>query len=288
MKREEKIQSEIIAVGKAFETYPTILLNGPATTCLRRIQDAALFTYHYSPQDDDFFRKDQHPDALILDCREVNPEQAREVRDRLSSIPSRLPKRFLVLLRIDRLHNNSAQSLLKLTEEPPNHLRIIMTTDRPWAILPTIHSRSISYDIDPPTKPELEEELKLLGLDDPLWRASICGGVTDVALELEIQPTKEWHKVWSSCVAGSRPGPDFPYQWAEKMQELSEATRISCWSILATLAARQPSSPFWRQIAITAIKERERAIQGRSNKITSATALVHIHAYAKTASKRRT
>lgn len=287
MTAQERLQNEINVLTVAMRQYPTLLLIGPPSTGMKRVGSAIVQTHSLSPGDGSLILSGNHPDCLIIDGTEADPKEVRESRDRLSSLPSRLGRRYLFLYRADRLHSNATQSLLKLIEEPYPYLTSLVFTDRPEAVLPTIHSRSIPVTIDPPNQEELEEELRQEGIEEPVWRASIAGTFPDVARTLDVKLTKEWHKIWSAALGGSPPSPDFAFLWTEKLEAADESTRVACWTLLQRIAARQASNPLWREIAVTAWDERERSLRAKSNKVRLSTTLVHVYAYAKATSKRR-
>lgn len=51
---------------------------------------------------------------------------------------------------IEKMSVNAINSLLKITEEPPNHVRFILTVDSAENVLPTIYSRAMIINV--PTK----------------------------------------------------------------------------------------------------------------------------------------
>lgn len=55
----------------------------------------------------------------------------------------------VILWQADRLHETAANKLLKIIEEPPGSAIIVMTTDNPLNVLPTIYSRTQRIKILP-------------------------------------------------------------------------------------------------------------------------------------------
>lgn len=68
--------------------------------------------------------------------------EANELIRRLSFAPNITPYNALILWQADRLKDDAANKLLKIIEEPPGQAIIIMTSNSPLEILPTIYSRT--------------------------------------------------------------------------------------------------------------------------------------------------
>lgn len=68
--------------------------------------------------------------------------EASNLIHRLSIAPNLSSHHYLILWQPDRLYNDAANKLLKIIEEPPGDTVIIMTSDAPNNILPTIYSRT--------------------------------------------------------------------------------------------------------------------------------------------------
>jgi DNA polymerase-3 subunit delta' len=79
----------------------------------------------------------------------------------IDSRPLEGSRKLLVINEADRMNVAMANHLLKMMEEPPSYLTLILVTSRPSALLPTIRSRCASVRFSPLTK---EEMLKLLNL----------------------------------------------------------------------------------------------------------------------------
>lgn len=59
---------------------------------------------------------------------------------------------------IEKMSTNAINSLLKVTEEPPNHARFILTVDNIDNVLPTIHSRAMVITV-PTEKLDFDNDL---------------------------------------------------------------------------------------------------------------------------------
>ena len=106
------------------------------------------------PDDDPVFRRvatGTHGDLLTLE-RAINPdtkklagqilvEQAREVGAFLHMSAAESGWRVVVVDSADDLHRSAANAVLKLVEEPPPRVLLLLVSHRPGRLLPTIRSR---------------------------------------------------------------------------------------------------------------------------------------------------
>ena len=71
--------------------------------------------------------------------------------------------RVFVLERADTMNDEAANALLKTLEEPPSYVVLLLLTDRPTQVLPTIASRCQPVRFDPPAPAELAARLRSRG-----------------------------------------------------------------------------------------------------------------------------
>jgi DNA polymerase-3 subunit delta' len=64
-----------------------------------------------------------------------------------------------VIERVDQMHDNAANRMLKTLEEPPPFAHLLLLTDRPQDVLPTIQSRCQLVRFDAPNPDELAATL---------------------------------------------------------------------------------------------------------------------------------
>ena len=68
--------------------------------------------------------------------------------------PFESTRRVFVLERVETMNDEAANTLLKTLEEPPSYVVLLLLTDRPDQVLPTITSRcqSVRFDAPPPER----------------------------------------------------------------------------------------------------------------------------------------
>ena len=74
--------------------------------------------------------------------------------------PFREVWRVFVIERVDVMNDEAANTLLKTLEEPPDYVVLILLTDRPTQVLPTITSRCQGVRFDAPPPGRLAERLE--------------------------------------------------------------------------------------------------------------------------------
>ena len=68
-------------------------------------------------------------------------EQVTALQQKASFMPAENGKKVFIISQPEKLHPSAANKLLKLLEEPPEHVLFILVSSRPESILPTIRSR---------------------------------------------------------------------------------------------------------------------------------------------------
>jgi DNA polymerase-3 subunit delta' len=96
--------------------------------------------------------------------------------------------RVFVIERADTMNDEAANALLKTLEEPPGYVVLLLLTDRPTQMLPTIASRCQPVRFDPPAPQELAARLTARGVApaqaEAAARLSLGDGERALALAL--------------------------------------------------------------------------------------------------------
>lgn len=89
-------------------------------------------------------------DILIIDTDDnyYKVEELNQIFDFTRFAPMELKQKILVINNVDRLNEQCANKLLKVFEEPPIPMQIILNNPHKSALLKTIESRCISFHFD--------------------------------------------------------------------------------------------------------------------------------------------
>lgn len=131
-----------------------------------------------------------HPDLFLLDdpdAASLHIDQVRALIDTTVRKPVRSPGRAYVIRDAERLREEAQNALLKTLEEPPPGSLILLTSDRPQGLVPTLRSRCQELRLKPLTQ---EETLQVLQSTDLQWEriellSLISGGSPGKALAME-------------------------------------------------------------------------------------------------------
>ena len=108
-----------------------------------------------------------HPDLTWVTPSGAHEMLRRDVADTVVGAASHTPfeaaHRIFVLERVDVMNDEAANALLKTLEEPPSYVVLLLLTNRPTQVLPTIASRCQAVRFDPPTTTQLAQKLEHQG-----------------------------------------------------------------------------------------------------------------------------
>jgi len=106
--------------------------------------------------------KREEPYSLILSKRQMTIpiETARDIRRKTSIKPAKGITRVVIFYQMERMLQASADSLLKLIEEPPPETVILLTARDPENLLPTIRSRAQKIRFKPLNTANIIEYIK--------------------------------------------------------------------------------------------------------------------------------
>lgn len=93
----------------------------------------------------------------------IKIDQVRELKKYIETSSHAFGKRIVILDAAENLNINAANALLKSLEEPPPDVMILVLSDRPKFVLPTISSRCAALKLPPPS-----EEQSLVWLSEQL------------------------------------------------------------------------------------------------------------------------
>lgn len=152
------------------------------------------------------------PDVMEIEApvKEITIEQVRLLKQMAYLRPLSGKKRVFILIDAENVNVHSANSLLKVIEEPPPLSHIILLTASPFLLLPTVRSRCRTLAFAAMADEEVERVLRDRDLREDQARiiALLVGGNLRRALELdweEVQARKEesW-RLFEGLLSGDR------------------------------------------------------------------------------------
>ena len=130
--------------------------------------------------------------------------QVRAVADFMSLTTHRSGYRVLLLMPAESLHPAAANALLKTLEEPPPATLIVLVSDRPARLLPTIRSRCRLLPLPIPDTAAALAWLRAEGVEEPEAALASAGGAPLLAQRLAAPEEAQFRRRLLSELA--RPG----------------------------------------------------------------------------------
>ncbi|MCX6620343.1 MAG: hypothetical protein NTY38_04575 [Acidobacteria bacterium] len=114
-------------------------------------------------------------------------QQMRLLKERAQYKPLRGRRRLFLIDHLDRANEQAANSLLKILEEPPDHLVLVLTAENAYDLLPTIRSRSVSFHLAPLGGEEMKAFAGARGIPDAGRRLALAGGCPGQVASLDLE-----------------------------------------------------------------------------------------------------
>jgi DNA polymerase-3 subunit delta' len=211
-----------------------------------------------------------HPDFITFPpdgpLRQITIHQVRELRGRAQFKPLEGSHRVFLIDRLDRANEQAANSLLKVLEEPPEHLVILATAENLYDLLPTIRSRSLVLQLNRLSEDEMLAFAKARNLPEAATRVTLAEGSPGVAATLDLDVFRERRALLLAlfeCGAGLSPFADwvqrsesFGSRKTEKLDFYLKPAYGLLEEILAVMQGRIAERHRDIQQKITAIAER--------------------------------
>lgn len=141
--------------------------------------------------------------------RDISIEAARSLIGKLGLASHYGGERFALIEPADLLNASSANALLKTIEEPPPGTHLLLVTERPQALLPTLRSRCQRLRFARPAAAEAQAWMAAQGVrDDDALELALGAPLRALALAGNegVEIRRQWAELWSA-VAGSRKDP---------------------------------------------------------------------------------
>jgi DNA polymerase III subunit delta' len=190
LERERLPNSLLFAGPEGVGKRRTALTLAKALNCLRMTVDSCDACDACRAIDEGRF-----PDVMEIaaPAKEITIEQVRLLKQMATLRPLAGKRRVFILVDAENVNPASANSLLKVLEEPPPRSHIILLTARPFLLLPTIRSRCRTLTFAAMASEELERILLDQGFREDQARilALLAGGSLRRALELDWDEVRE-------------------------------------------------------------------------------------------------
>jgi DNA polymerase-3 subunit delta' len=153
-----------------------------------------------------------HPDFVTFapdgPLRQISIQQMRTLRERAQFKPLHGDRRVFLIDQLQRANEQAANSLLKVLEEPPEHLLIVATAENLYDLLPTIRSRSVILQLCRLSDDEMVAFAVNRGLDHAETRIAVAEGCPGIAATIDLEQFQERRSVMLTaleCAAGVVP-----------------------------------------------------------------------------------
>lgn len=194
----------------------TALVLAKALNCLQKTDDACEECSFCMA-----INKKNFPDVMEVSPEKdvIKIEQMRLLKSTAYLKPMVGKKRVFIISEAEKMKEEASNSLLKILEEPPSFSQIILVTDNPYLILPTLKSRCQILSFAPIFKEDIEKVL------------------------LERGYNQEQARVISLVVHGN-----LKYALALDWEDLQEK-RQQAWQVLRALIRREELSLFLKDLS---------------------------------------
>lgn len=174
----ETILTSLLSGSLAQRANSTIIALPAGTTGVESIKDALCA--HYGTE--------AHPDLMMLTDDTIKVDTIRGLTGFLQSSPAGKMK-TLWIANADKMNTQAANAFLKSLEEPTGSTRIILSTDNPSALLPTIRSRCALYSAITDKK-LMAKEMEAAGVEAKQMAEAIKLGGGNVRAAIELATVK--------------------------------------------------------------------------------------------------
>jgi len=126
-----------------------------------------------------------HPDLFVLQPQfdgkvvkaDIAVEDARRLEEFFSFTPAMARWRVVIIDAADQLSRDSANTLLKITEEPPPNSLLLFVSHRGGRLLPTLRSRCVTLPLSRLSDPSCEEVVRASAAGDEFTNDDISQAV---------------------------------------------------------------------------------------------------------------
>lgn len=129
------------------------------------------------------FSPEHHPDCFYLrpagKMRQISADSTRDLIGKVQVSPTLAPRKVAVIFECDRMNVTAANIFLKTLEEPPANTALLLLTTRPYALLPTIRSRCLTFRFPAASAGYSPEGWAAWLSDYTSWLEKLVGGIAE-------------------------------------------------------------------------------------------------------------
>ena len=154
-----------------------------------------------------------HPDLRVLELsridddgervptQEIAIDQVRELTELMQVSTHRRGARVGIIAPAERMNAAASNALLKTLEEPPAGTTLVLVSDQPGRLMPTVTSRCLRVDAPRPTGDEAIAWLRAQGAGDPAEALALAGGAPLAARALADPEARAERDAWFDALA---------------------------------------------------------------------------------------
>jgi len=182
-----------------------------------------------------FFGKDtiqSHPDFIFIAPieKEIQIKQIRDLNWRLSLKPFSAPLKAAIIDQAHLMNAEAQNCFLKTLEEPRGETLLILISEYPEFLFPTIRSRTEIIKFYPLPRKEIEDYLKKQGINEEKSRliSEISQGKPGVAVDFLNYPQKlkEREALINEIVKLTKSDLNSRFQYAQKLSKIADFKKI--------------------------------------------------------------
>lgn len=179
------------------------------------------------------FALNQHPDFLAPQPEEgrrvLGVDAVRALNEFAQLTRHHARHKVVLILAAEAMNTEAQNALLKTLEEPPTATILLLVTDHPARLLPTIRSRCQKLPFAAPTREQALQWLKSQGQTEPDAALDSAGGAPLRALHAAGQERITELRQWGADLGDLLTGRKSPISLAEQFSDPGRAAAFQQW-----------------------------------------------------------
>ncbi len=181
------------------------------------------------------FRAGSHPDVLLLAPPEgkqvIAVEDLRDLLGALTLTRHYGRRRFVRIDPADALNESGVNALLKTIEEPPEQTHVLLISERPQELAPTVRSRCRQHRVALPPAEQARAWLQGQGVDASVADAVLLAAGGAPCMALSLSQGEDWSRIdrWQRTLEAVEGRRLLPQAAAKALAEAREAEPFLRW-----------------------------------------------------------